>query len=164
MLLLLLNKMWSLSCTERVGHELRLSCLKQWQDIAFLLVSHTFQTFLFKWTQYILSQRYIKNRTELGGVAIPQSKTFTSELTGWSEQGTPCQTCLSWPTGPAGVGVRALSGHRAEGFFCCLNSLHSQEISCKQSQQRVLIEKNKAYLDSLLLGCPFMKKARDHEK
>lgn len=78
---------------------------------------------------------------KLGGVAIPQSKTFTSELIGWSEQGTPYQACLSWPTGAAGVGVKALSGHRAEGFFCCLNSLHSQEISCKQFQRRVLIEK-----------------------
>lgn len=70
MLLLLLNKMWSLSSTERVGHELSLeclSCLRQWQDIAFLLVNHTFEAFfIFKWIQYILSQRYIKNGTEVG--------------------------------------------------------------------------------------------------
>lgn len=78
---------------------------------------------------------------KLGGVAIPQFKTFTSELTGWSEQGTPCQACLSWPTGPVGVGVRALSGYKAEGFFCCLSSLHARKISCKQAQQRVLMEK-----------------------
>lgn len=54
------------SQVERVGHELVLeclSCLRQWQDIAFLLVSHTFKTFFFKWIQYILSQRYIKNGT-----------------------------------------------------------------------------------------------------
>ena len=38
----------------------------------------------------------------LGGVAIPQLKTFTFRLTGWSEQGIPCQACLSWLTGPAG--------------------------------------------------------------
>lgn len=45
----------------------------------------------------------LKMEQKLGGVAIPQSKTFTSELTGWGEQGTPGQACLSWPTGLAGV-------------------------------------------------------------
>lgn len=72
---------------------------------------------------------------KLGGVAIPQSKTFTSELTGRGEQGSLGQVCLSWPTGPAG-GARAFSGCKAEGFFYCLNYLHSQEISYKQSLQR----------------------------
>lgn len=56
----------------------------------------------------------LKMEQQLGGVEIPQSKTFTSELTGWGERGTPCHGCLSWPTGPAGA-VRARSGHRAKG-------------------------------------------------
>lgn len=62
----------------------------------------------------------------LGGVAVPQSKTFTSELTGWGEQGTPCQACLSWPTGPAGR-VRALCGHKAESSsFASTPSIHKR--------------------------------------
>lgn len=56
----------------------------------------------------------LKMKQKLGGVEIPQSKSFTSELTGWGEQGTPCQGCLSWPAGPAGA-VRARSGHKAKG-------------------------------------------------
>lgn len=148
----------------RVGYELGLeclSCLRQWQDIAFLLVSHTFKTFFLNGYNTFYHKGILKMEQKLGGVAIPQSKTLTSKLTGWSEQGTSCQACLSWPTGPAGVGVRALSGHKAEGFFCCLNSFHSQEISCKQSQQRVLIEKREGYLDSLPLRQPFMKKKQE---
>lgn len=94
MLLLVLYKMWSLSHiarTERVGPELGLedlSCLRQWQDIAFLLVSHTFKTFQNGYNTF-LSQGYSKKKKKkwnkhLGGVAIPESKTFTSKLTGWS--------------------------------------------------------------------------------
>lgn len=133
MWLLLLNKMWSLSCTariERVGHELRLegfSCLRQWQDIAFLLVSHTFKTFKSGYNTFY-HKGILKMEQNLGGVAIPQSKNFTSELTGWSEQGIYCQACLSWPTAPAS-GWEGLSGHKTEGFFFCLDSLHSHDVS-----------------------------------
>lgn len=74
-------------------------------------------------------------KQKLGGVAIPQSKISTSVLTGQGKQGSLGKACLFWPTGPAGY-VRAFSGCKAEGFFFCLNYLHSQEISYKQSPQR----------------------------
>lgn len=109
MLLLLLNKMCSLGCVtrlERVAHEPGLedlSRLRPWQDIAFLLVGHTFNTntFFFNGHNALYHKGIVKMEHTLGGVAIPEAKTFTSWLTGWSEQGPPCQAVLSWPTAPA---------------------------------------------------------------
>ena len=89
---------------ERVGDELGLvglSSLTLRQDIAFL-VSHTFKTFLKNGYNSLYHKAKLKMEQNLGGVAIPQLKTFTFKLTGWSEQGIPCQACLSWLTGLAG--------------------------------------------------------------
>ena len=50
------------------------------------------------------------------------------------------------------------SDHRTKMFFFSLSSLHSQGTCCHQPQQRFLISKKKAYLDSFPLRYPFMKK------
>lgn len=66
------------------SHDLGLedfSCVRQWQDIAFLLVSHTFKAlflFFFKGDNTLYLKGILKMEQKLGGVEIPQSKTFTS--------------------------------------------------------------------------------------
>lgn len=162
MLLLLLNKMQSLSYTNQTregGPWARAGGPFKSEPVAgycFPCQPHL-QDFLKNGHNSLHHKAILKMEQNLGGVAIPQLKTFTFKLTGWSEQGIPCQACLSWLTGPAGE-RGAPSDHRTKMFLFFLNSLHSQRTSCHQPQQMFLISKRKAYLDSFPLRYPFMKK------
>lgn len=107
----------------------------------------------------------LKMEQKLGGVAIPQSKTFTSELTGWSEQGTFCQACLSWPTGPVGLGWGPSLATKLKGSSVASTPSIPKRVPVNSLNKGFWFKKkNEGYLDSLPLRHPFMKKARDHEK
>lgn len=122
------------------------------------------QAFSLTRTIHFITKVY-KNGTEAGWSSNTTVQNLHLWVDGWSELGAPGQVCLPWPQDPpwAAGGVRAPSGHRAKGFFLCLNSLPSQEISCKQSQQGFRLKKGRG-ICIYYLSHPFMKKAGDDEK
>ena len=125
---LLHSKWWSLSCSPEQGGG---AVSWGWRPfhvgssgrILLSFVSATPSRLFKKWVQYLLSQRYLKNGTEVGWSSntTVQNLYLRTDRVGWARHSWPSMFILAHRTSR---GVRALSAHKAEGFFFCLNSLH----------------------------------------